>query len=48
MQVQENNSREWTGKNIVVTGGSKGIGLSVASSFIRNVGEVWRPQQTES
>ena len=48
MQVQENNSREWTGKNIVVTGGSKGIGLSVVSSFIRNGGNVWYLSRTEA
>lgn len=48
MQEQENKIGEWAGKNIVVTGGSKGIGLSIVESFIRNGGNVWYLSRTEA
>ena len=48
MQVQESNITEWAGKNIVVTGGSKGIGLAIVESFLRAGANVWYLSRTEA
>ncbi len=48
MQAQESNIGEWTGKNIVVTGGSKGIGLAIVKSFLSSGGKVWYLSRTEA
>lgn len=48
MQAQENSIGEWTGKNIVVTGGSKGIGLAIVESFLSSGGNVWYLSRTEA
>ncbi|NQT60552.1 MAG: 3-oxoacyl-[acyl-carrier-protein] reductase [Bacteroidetes bacterium] len=48
MQAQESNIGEWTGKNIVVTGGSKGIGLAIVESFLKSSGNVWYLSRTEA
>ena len=39
---------EWSGKNIIVTGGSRGIGLAVVTAYAREGANVWYLSRTES
>lgn len=39
-------SNEWNGKNVIVTGGSKGIGLAIVKLFAGNGANVWYLSRT--